>query len=314
MRSKEESNKGSRSHHKRKHHRIGETSVRKVVAEKSNAAEQEQEPIDHATAKASSSRGKCQRNDNGRVVRCTKCKLKRYCIPCIQRWYPCLTEEAISAACPVCCQKFNCKACLRMQLPSSNVELIRKTLNLNFSEEDKIQHNLFLLRAIMPSLKLLNEEQLWEKEVEATIRGLPLSELQVKKFNCPRDERMNCNYCKSSIFDFHRRCPHCSYDLCLICCREIHDGHPQGGAQGVVMEYIDRGLAYLHGFGIDGVETSSKTCSKENVSRWFGSNANSAVRNSSTCKKVQVLGARNHCENDNKKGKLMLMVASIVPL
>ncbi|GAB2233587.1 hypothetical protein Droror1_Dr00002813 [Drosera rotundifolia] len=315
MRSKEESNKGSRSHHKRKHHRIGETSV---VADKPNAAEQEQERVDDAPAKANeSSRGKgndegmfvsnmchqCQRNDNGRVVRCTKCKLKRYCIPCIQRWYPCLTEEAISAACPVCCQKCNCKACLRMQLPSSNLELIRKTLNLNISEEDKIQHNLFLLQAIMPSLKLLNEEQLREREVEATIQGLLLSELQVKKFNCPRDERMYCNYCKSSIFDFHRRCPRCSYDLCLICCREIRDGHPQGGAQGVVMEYKDRGLAYLHGFGIDGVESSSRTCSKENVSRSFGSNANSAVRNSSTCKKVLVLGARNHCENDGKKWK-----------
>ncbi|KAL4186126.1 hypothetical protein AMTRI_Chr09g32210 [Amborella trichopoda] len=29
----------------------------------------------------------CQRNDNGRVVRCTKCGRKRYCIPCLTRWY-----------------------------------------------------------------------------------------------------------------------------------------------------------------------------------------------------------------------------------
>ncbi|KAL9270454.1 Lysine-specific demethylase JMJ26-like protein [Drosera capensis] len=201
-----------------------------VVAEKSNAAEQEQERVDDATAKASeSSRGRgndegmfmsnmchqCQRNDNGRVV-------------------------------------------------------IRKTLNLNISEEAKIQHNLFLLQAIMPSLKLLNEEQLREKEVEATIRATTVKPL-------------------SLIF--------------TAVVPVIRDGHPQGGAQGVVMEYIDRGLAYLHGFGIDGVESSSRTCSKENVSQSFGGNANSAVRNSSTCKKVQVLGARNHCENDGKKWK-----------
>lgn len=29
----------------------------------------------------------CQRNDKGRVVRCTKCKRKRYCIPCLNNWY-----------------------------------------------------------------------------------------------------------------------------------------------------------------------------------------------------------------------------------
>jgi len=29
----------------------------------------------------------CQRNDKGRVVRCTKCKRRRYCIPCLNNWY-----------------------------------------------------------------------------------------------------------------------------------------------------------------------------------------------------------------------------------
>ncbi|RDX71974.1 Lysine-specific demethylase JMJ25, partial [Mucuna pruriens] len=46
----------------------------------------------------------CQRNDKGRVVRCTRCKRKRY---------PHLNEDDISKACPVCCGNCNCKACLR---------------------------------------------------------------------------------------------------------------------------------------------------------------------------------------------------------
>ncbi|KAL4569413.1 hypothetical protein LXL04_025049 [Taraxacum kok-saghyz] len=29
----------------------------------------------------------CQRNDKGRVVRCQKCTTKRYCVPCMTRWY-----------------------------------------------------------------------------------------------------------------------------------------------------------------------------------------------------------------------------------
>lgn len=29
----------------------------------------------------------CQRNDKGRVVRCLKCRAKRFCIPCLENWY-----------------------------------------------------------------------------------------------------------------------------------------------------------------------------------------------------------------------------------
>ncbi|KAM7523476.1 hypothetical protein LguiA_013378 [Lonicera macranthoides] len=29
----------------------------------------------------------CKRNDKGRVVRCLKCSRKRFCVPCMTRWY-----------------------------------------------------------------------------------------------------------------------------------------------------------------------------------------------------------------------------------
>lgn len=29
----------------------------------------------------------CQRNDKGRVVRCKKCRTKRFCVHCIENWY-----------------------------------------------------------------------------------------------------------------------------------------------------------------------------------------------------------------------------------
>ncbi|CAJ2630932.1 unnamed protein product [Trifolium pratense] len=48
-----------------------------------------------------------------RRVRCTKCKRKRYCVPCLTNWYPHLIEDEIATACPVCCDNCNCIACLR---------------------------------------------------------------------------------------------------------------------------------------------------------------------------------------------------------
>ncbi|GAB4839613.1 hypothetical protein Ancab_029136 [Ancistrocladus abbreviatus] len=187
----------------------------------------------------------CQRNDKGRVVRCTKCNKKRFCIPCLTNWYPNVPEEAIAEACPVCRGNCNCKACLRLDGPL--IKILESAGKLEISEDDKVCHSMCLLQAILPSLKQLNEEQMMEKEIEAIIQGVPVSKVNIKTFKCPNDERMYCNFCRTSIADFHRSCPLCSYDLCLICCREIRDGNPQGGVEEVVMEYVDRGIGYLYG-------------------------------------------------------------------
>ncbi|GAB2233588.1 hypothetical protein Droror1_Dr00002814 [Drosera rotundifolia] len=280
------------------------TSASASASEKSNAAERERTEKGSGAGSESNSCHQCQRSDKGRVVRCSKCCRKRYCIPCINTWYPGLTEEAVSTACPFCRLNCNCKSCLRMTFRSQSYEgLVRDVIILNISKEDNIQHNLFLLQAIMPSLNLLNEEQLREKKVEATIQGIPVSELEVKKVECPRDERIYCNCCKTSIFDFHRRCPRCSYDLCLICCREVRDGHPQGGGSEVVQEYVNRGFEYLHGLKDARVKTSSWSSPEQNTSYSFINKAKSGGRRSSTPKKGEVLGAQTHSENVSKKWK-----------
>ncbi|KAK4732736.1 hypothetical protein R3W88_025724 [Solanum pinnatisectum] len=56
----------------------------------------------------------CQRSDKERVVCCSKCKVKRYCLACINRWYPGMLEEDFLKACPVCRNFCNCISCLRL--------------------------------------------------------------------------------------------------------------------------------------------------------------------------------------------------------
>ncbi|KAI3451667.1 hypothetical protein Pfo_008332 [Paulownia fortunei] len=185
----------------------------------------------------------CQRNDKGRVVRCTKCSTKRYCVPCITRWYPQMPDEAFAEACPVCCNNCNCKKCLRLDGPMRHL----KNLTLEFSDEEKMQYSKYLLRMLLPFLKQFHAEQLAEKEMEAKIRGLPISEIKPQQSNCQANERIYCDNCKTSIVDFHRSCPRCSYDLCLTCCQELREGRQQGGDKEVVMQYVVHGLGYLHG-------------------------------------------------------------------
>ncbi|GMH21953.1 hypothetical protein Nepgr_023796 [Nepenthes gracilis] len=186
----------------------------------------------------------CKRNDKGRVVRCTKCKKKRFCIRCIRNWYPHSTEEAIADACPVCRGNCNCKGCLRLEGLSKQV---LEELELETRDDDNIRHSVYMLGAILPSLKQFNDEQKLEREEEARVQGVPISEVRIEKTECPPNERMFCNNCKTSIVDFHRSCPHCAYDLCLVCCREIRGGNLRGGGEEVIMEFLNQGFGYLHG-------------------------------------------------------------------
>ncbi|KAL7231079.1 hypothetical protein ACSBR2_009366 [Camellia fascicularis] len=184
----------------------------------------------------------CQRNDKGRVVRCTKCMRKRYCVPCMTRWYPKMTEDDFAEACPVCLKICNCKRCLRLDGPIN-----LKNLEFEYDDKEKIQHSKYILLALLPFLKIFNWEQMTEKEVEAKIRGLSLLQTKLQQAKCSKTERVYCNNCKTSIVDFHRSCPHCSYDLCLICCREFRDGHLWGGEEEVIMPYVYNELGYFHG-------------------------------------------------------------------
>ncbi|KAF7808295.1 lysine-specific demethylase JMJ25-like isoform X1 [Senna tora] len=182
----------------------------------------------------------CQRNDKGRVVR-----------------YPQLREEDIAEACPVCRGNCNCKACLRSNElieKMKNKERKKNKKNKEQKEQEEqiykyeeVEHRKYLLQALLPYLKQLYEEQMAEKEIEAKRQGLPLSELQVERADCSDKERVYCDNCRTSIFDCHRSCQNCSFDLCLVCCREIRQENLVGGADPVKVDFISWGLDYVHG-------------------------------------------------------------------
>ncbi|CAI0451972.1 unnamed protein product [Linum tenue] len=123
----------------------------------------------------------CKRNDKGGVVRCSKCKTKRYCFPCLSNWYPKLTHEEVAAACPFCCNNCNCKACLRRDLqaevqalPLFGISLdfeLRSLLKLELTVDESRRHAEFILQSILPFLKQIDEEQLMERKIDAGILG-----------------------------------------------------------------------------------------------------------------------------------------------
>ncbi|CAI0452166.1 unnamed protein product [Linum tenue] len=191
----------------------------------------------------------CKRNDKGGVVRCSKCKTKRYCFPCLSNWYPKLTHEEVAAACPFCCNNCNCKACLRRDLQA---EELRSLLKLELTVDESRRHAEFILQSILPFLKQIDEEQLMERKIDAGILGVPIEDLYAEKAEWSANERIiYCDICKTTIFDYHRHCLECESNICLSCCREIRDDNLRGNVASVDIKYIDRGFDYLHGCACD---------------------------------------------------------------
>ncbi|XP_072966548.1 lysine-specific demethylase JMJ29-like isoform X2 [Typha angustifolia] len=182
----------------------------------------------------------CQRNDKGRVVWCKLCTKKRFCVPCMTRWYPHLQEDEFAEKCPVCRKNCNCKGCLRMRgLPEPPKKDISKAA--------RVRYYCYIADKLLPWLKEFRQEQMIEKEIEAKIQGVSVTALKLQQAVCDQDERVYCNNCRTSIVDFHRSCPSCAYDLCLMCCRELREGLIPGGEKIELAQYEDRGREYIFG-------------------------------------------------------------------
>lgn len=181
----------------------------------------------------------CQRNDKEGVVFCSNCERKRYCFNCIKRWYPEQTRKDIEKSCPVCRGNCNCKACLR---EDGRLKAIVKETN----NAEKIIHLRHLLYMVFPVLKQIRTEQCLEQELEAKIRGVA-SVTEVPRAKLNPDERLYCNNCTTSIVDYHRSCSNCSYDLCLICSRELREGCQPGGdeAESAKQQSQSRAIAHV---------------------------------------------------------------------
>nr|XP_029120456.1 lysine-specific demethylase JMJ25 isoform X2 [Elaeis guineensis] len=153
----------------------------------------------------------CRRNDRADVVWCTSCDRRGYCDNCISRWYAEIPMEDIRRVCPACRGICNCKVCLRGD------NLIKAKIQ-EIAPVDKLRYLHTLLAFVLPALKQIYAEQCFEIGVETRVYG---QKADIPRANINADEQMCCDFCKIPIFDYHRHCTKCFYDLCLTCCRDL---------------------------------------------------------------------------------------------
>nr|KAJ0225078.1 hypothetical protein LSAT_V11C100017530 [Lactuca sativa] len=144
----------------------------------------------------------CHRSERDRVVECKKCQSKKYCVTCMTKWYPNVSEEEFIKACPFCRKNCNCKACLRDYSP-------KVMQGYSCSKPDQIRYSKHIIQKVLAFVKRLNADQLREKLIEAKVLKLI--------FLCS-------DKCGAYIFDLYRSCE-CGYDLCLVCCQDLREGN-----------------------------------------------------------------------------------------
>nr|XP_043628897.1 lysine-specific demethylase JMJ25-like [Erigeron canadensis] len=153
------------------------------------------------------------------VIDCEKCGSNRYCVDCMTKWYPNVSEEEFVQACPVCCNNCNCNTCLHGFSP----EVMQ---GYSCSDSDKVQYSKQLLQKVFPLLKSLNEEFQIDNEMEAKIKGSSLSDVKLQNEQLEVDDDITCDNCGAYFFGFCGSCT-CGYDICIVCFHELCDGHLQ---------------------------------------------------------------------------------------
>ncbi|KAI4312000.1 hypothetical protein MLD38_036859 [Melastoma candidum] len=182
----------------------------------------------------------CMRSDKERIVRCSKCLKRRYCVPCIESWYPNMKEDDFAEACSFCRGFCNCKGCLREGTPAEKLKTYHP-------EKERIEHANYLVHMLYPFLKQFHAEQTAEIQAETDFQDAAVVEETIKRAEFSIDERMYCDNCKNSITDIHRSCDKCSYDLCLACCRDIRRGQLRNCEEVVIDEHPPLDQNYYHG-------------------------------------------------------------------
>ncbi|XP_078182275.1 lysine-specific demethylase JMJ26-like isoform X2 [Carex rostrata] len=111
---------------------------------------------------------------------------------------------------------------------------------------EQVDYARCMLHHLLPHLRNICKEEYDEKVIEEHNKGVYLHKVDIEKAEC-NGERIYCDNCSTSIFDFHRSCKICGYELCLTCCRELRNGNLKGNCAETSYHYPYRGDEYAHG-------------------------------------------------------------------
>lgn len=190
---------------------------------------------------------RCTKGGAQSLIDCSNCG-QLFCVDCVKEKYF-LTQEEVKQACPVCRGNCGCKACAMSQHNDSE----RKDFPREKNKALRVLNLHYLMCMLLPVLKQINLEQSTELEVEAKRKGIKSSDAKIQEAEFGGYNHICCSNCKTSIADFHRSCPKCSYKLCLSCCREFVQGSLAGSVKSLLCKCQNRRKS-----GVPGIRLSER--------------------------------------------------------
>ncbi|CAM8905754.1 unnamed protein product [Rhodiola kirilowii] len=169
-----------------------------------------------------------------RMTKCSTCKKELFCIECIKKRYF-TSREDVEKSCPACRKECSCDTCLLNQSKDA-----KHQDNPNDERRmEKVAHIRQLIYLLLPVLKHIKDEQRFELQLEAKIKGKEQCEVLIQQVENGCDKQLYCKNCKNCIVDVHRSCEDCSYSICLNCSRDLSEGLTEG-VDTVLSKYFDR--------------------------------------------------------------------------
>ncbi|GKV19137.1 hypothetical protein SLEP1_g29430 [Rubroshorea leprosula] len=210
---------------------------------------------------------RCRKGSALSLIECSNCGQQFFCVDCVKERYF-LTQEEVKRACPVCRGTCGCKACSVSQHSDSECKVFLRDKN----RVCRVLNLHYLMCKLLPLLKQINQEQSIELEIEAKMKGTKPSDVQIQLAELGGYNHYCCSNCKTSIVDFHRSCPKCSYNLCLSCCREFFQGSLAGSMKALLCKCQNRRKACTPGFRLSD-RISISTYKQNYYGAFFGSSA-----------------------------------------
>uniref|UniRef100_A0A0E0M0U8 JmjC domain-containing protein n=1 Tax=Oryza punctata TaxID=4537 RepID=A0A0E0M0U8_ORYPU len=206
------------------------------------------------------------------MIRCQLCGDKVFCAACIKNKYPGMQQAEVRDECPFCRKICNCTRCNRSDKSDGPKNPFIRGCNSSRSVKRKVKTAALGLRSrvdtaalqmkavdkIEANSRINNESAMLDKADTLDVRTDEVdTETKSKYANymlhylTPHLTKLNKG--QMSEIEKEAKIQGCSYELCIVCCKELREGKLMGSCKEELFSYPNRGPDYMHGGDGDSV-------------------------------------------------------------
>uniref|UniRef100_K3ZQQ6 JmjC domain-containing protein n=1 Tax=Setaria italica TaxID=4555 RepID=K3ZQQ6_SETIT len=198
------------------------------------------------------------------MIRCEMCEQRIYCVPCVRKRYPTMSDAEVRERCPSCRGVCNCTSCKDKQVGPESL-VLKKCNSIGSTTRKKRPISACVESHRIPSAarqtkgidhsivrtNMMNNASAMLDEVDTSDVSTDAPETKRKYASYLLHYLLPCltQLSKDQMEEkeVEARIQDCMYDLCIVCCKELRECHLEGSCQEAPVDYPERGPDYMHG-------------------------------------------------------------------